>query len=261
MPAITSRQNPIVARFRTVARGDRSDRLLLDGPHLIEDALAAGVPVLEAATTGDAQEVSALAERLRKRAVPVSTVTAAVMRALSPVRSSSPIVAIAEARRAPGSRLYRGTPLIVIAVDVQDPGNIGAIIRVAEAGGATGVVCAGACADPFGWKALRGSMGSALRLPVLLHEDSGRAIDEARGHGCRIVAAVPRDGVPIFEVDLRGPSAIVVGGEGSGLSSSNLAAADQLVAIPMEAGVESLNVAVSAAVIIYEAHRQRAYAV
>ena len=260
MPAITSRQNPIVARFRTVARGDRSDRLLLDGAHLIEDALAAGVPVLEAATTGDAHEVSALAERLRKRAVPVTTVTAAVMRALSPVRSSSPIVAIAEARRASGSRLYQGIPLVVIAVDVQDPGNVGAIIRVAEAGGATGVVCAGACADPFGWKALRGSMGSALRLPVLLHRDSRRAIDEAREYGCRILATVPRGGAPFFEIDLRGPSAIVVGSEGSGLSASEVAASDQTVAIPMAAGVESLNVAVSAAVIVYEARRQRAYA-
>jgi TrmH family RNA methyltransferase len=260
VPAITSRQNPIVARFRTVARGDRSDRLLLDGAHLIEDALAAGVPLLEAATTGDAHEVRALAERLRKRAVPVATVTPAVMRALSPVRSSSPIVAIAEARRVQGPRVYHGTPLVVIAVDVQDPGNVGAIVRVAEAGGATGVVCAGACADPFGWKALRGSMGSALRLPILLHPNGARAIDEARGYGCRIVAAVPRGGVPLFEVDLRGPSAIVVGGEGPGLSHHDTAAADELVAIPMEVGVESLNVAVSAAVIIYEARRQRAHA-
>jgi RNA methyltransferase, TrmH family len=261
VPAITSRQNPIVARFRAIARGDRADRLLLDGAHLIEEALAAGVSVLEAAMTGNADEVAALADRLRKHAVPLSTVTPAVMRALSPVRSSSPIVAIAEACRAEGPRVYGGTPLVVIAVDVQDAGNVGAIARVAEAGGATGVVCAGACANPFGWKALRGSMGSALRLPVSVHRESELAILEARRYGCRIVAAVPRGGTPLYDVDLRVPSAILVGGEGAGLSSSNLAAADQLVAIPMKEGVDSLNVAVSAALIVYEARRQRTYAV
>ena len=114
------------------------------------------------------------------------------------------------------SRIYGGTPLVLIALDVQDPGNVGAIVRVAEAGGASGVVCAGACADPFGWKALRGSMGSALRLPILVHRDSREAIDEARRHGCRIVATAPRGGRPLFDADLRGPIAVLIGGEGSG---------------------------------------------
>ena len=80
------------------------------------------------------------------------------------------------------------SPLVIIANDVQDPGNVGAIVRVAEAGGATGVVAAGACADPFGWKALRGSMGSALRLPVAIRDHADQAVAQARRHGCRIVA-------------------------------------------------------------------------
>src|SRR5262249_36962638 len=147
-------------------------------------------------------------------------------------------------------------PLVVIAVDVQDPGNVGAMARVAEAGGATGMIVAGATADPFGWKALRGSMGSSLRLPLAI-ADADAALGDARGRGCRILATVPRHGRAIHEVDLRGPIAVVVGGEARGLSPAIVDAADDRVSIPMDEPVESLNVAVAAALIVYEARRQR----
>jgi TrmH family RNA methyltransferase len=259
VPAITSRQNPIVARFRAVANGDHQDRLLLDGPHLVGEALAAGLRVHEAATDGrnDRADLMALVDELRRREVPVRTTSTAVIQALSPVRSASPIVAIADRPAAGEETIYRPPALVLIAIDVQDPGNVGAIVRVAEAAGAGGVVCAGTCANPFGWKALRGSMGSALRLPIAVLADSAAAIADARRHGCRIVATVPRDGRPLFECDLRGPLAVLIGGEGSGLSPRLFASADERVTIPMRPPVESLNTAVSAALIIYEARRQR----
>ena len=150
----------------------------------------------------------------------------------------------------------RGVPLIVVAVDVQDPGNVGAIVRVAEAAGATGIVAAGVSANPFSWKALRGSMGSALRLPIVAGVAAGEAVDVSRSGGCRIVAAVPRDGRPIVEADLVGPLAILIGGEGQGLPGPLVDAADERVTIPMQAPVESLNAAVTAALILYEARRQ-----
>lgn len=260
MPAITSRQNPIVSRFRETAKGERGDLLLLDGVHLIAEALGAGIHIREAAVMNVRNvrpEVANLAERLRARDVPVATVSASVMQALSPVRSTSPVVALAERPTIAAGRVYRDTPLVIVAIDIQDPGNVGAIVRVAEAGGASGVVCAGACADPFGWKALRGSMGSALRLPLLVHRDIREATDEARRHGCRIVATSPRGGRPVFTSDLRGPMAILIGGEGSGLAPSQVDAADERVMIPMQPPVESLNVAVTTAIIVYEAHRQK----
>ena len=271
VPAITSRQNPIVARFRAAARGESEELLLLDGVHLVTEALGAGIRMREAAMTREAAvtreaamtnvrpELAELAERLRTHKVPVAIVSAAVMQALSPVQSASPVVALAERPLATGRRVYGGTPLVIIAIDVQDPGNVGAIVRVAEAGGASGVVCAGACADPFGWKALRGSMGSALRLSILVHRDVHEAIDEARRHHCRIVATTPRGGRPLFDADLRGPIAVLIGGEGPGLAASHIEAADDRVMIPMQSPVESLNTAVSAALIAYEARRQRAH--
>ena len=146
-------------------------------------------------------------------------------------------------------------PLIIVAVNVQDPGNVGAIIRVAEAGGAAGVMISAASADPFGWKALRGSMGSALRIPVIRRGSVD--VDELRRLGFRIVATAPRGGHVVFDADLRGPTAILIGGEGPGLPPDVLAAADERVSIPMEPPVESLNAATTAAVMVYEARRQR----
>jgi RNA methyltransferase, TrmH family len=260
---ITSRQNPLVARFRDAARGDAGPVMLLDGAHLVFDAVAAGVAVQIAALTPSALEsgeLQPLVTALGEQGVEVAVVSAQVMDAISPVRSASAIVALAE--RPPAVRataLYsRASPLVVIAVDVQDPGNVGAIVRVAEAAGATGVVAAGASANPFGWKALRGSMGSALRLPVVAGVSAEDALADAREHGCRVVATVPRDGRPLFEAPLTRPLAILIGGEGRGLAAPIVAAADERVTIPMQAPVESLNAAVTAAVLLYEAGRQQA---
>jgi TrmH family RNA methyltransferase len=257
---VTSRQNAVVARFRDAARGE-PDVMLLDGPHLVADALATDVAIREALVAADAlddDEVNRLAMLLAGRGVPVMTATSAVMDAVSPVRSRSPIVALAARPALDASRVFAGrAPLVLIAADVQDPGNAGAILRVAEAGGATGVIAAGRSADPFGWKALRGSMGSALRLPVLRSPTPEAAVATAKAHGCRVVATVPRGGRSPYEVSLAGRVAVLVGGEGAGLPATIVAGADERITIPMQPPVESLNTAVTAALIVYEARRQR----
>jgi TrmH family RNA methyltransferase len=258
---ISSRQNPLVARCRAIARGDDPALLLLDGPHLVEEALAAGLRIEQAFVAvgeGDRQDIRTLVGRLERQGTAVAAAIGPVMAAISPVRSSSAIVALAERPRPTEDQLYAGpAPLLVIVCDVQDPGNVGAIARVAEAAGASGMIVAGASADPFGWKALRGSMGSALRLPIAVHAVAADAFAEARRHGCRLVATSPRDGQPLFGTDLTGPVALIVGAEGAGLPSSVLDQADVRLTIPMERPVESLNTAVTAALILYEARRQR----
>lgn len=256
---ITSRQNPLVARFRAAARGE-TELLFLDGAHLVAEALNAGVRLHEAviaATATSRPEIFALTAQLTTQGVALAAASAVVMSAISPLRSPSPIVALAERPAGDETRAYRGTPLLIVAVDVQDPGNLGAIIRVAEAGGASGVIAAGACADPFGWKALRGSMGSALRLPILLRPDPAAAVDDARRQGCRILATVPRTGRSMFDANLTRAVAILIGGEGQGLPASLVDAADERMTIPMHEPVESLNAAVSAGLVVYEARRQR----
>jgi TrmH family RNA methyltransferase len=257
---ITSRQNPLVARFRTAARGDIGGVLLLDGAHLVGDARAAAVTFQLAAVTPAAVEqpdVRTLVDALAGDGVEVITVSASVMDAASPVKTPSGIVALAERPAMEIDRLYAGAAFVLIAIDVQDPGNLGAIVRVAEAAGATGFVAAGGSANPFGWKALRGSMGSALRLPIASEISADEAVTEARRRGCRVIAAVPRDGRPVFDADLTGPIAVLIGGEGQGLSSAITGAADDRITIPMQPPVESLNAAVTAALLLYEARRQR----
>lgn len=262
VPRISSRQNPIVGRFRDAARGTAPGAILLEGAHLLADALDAGVQIEVAAVSAEAEGRAGTADLLRRldrAGVEVAPVTAAVAEALSPVRSASGVVALARRPETDPRRVFASaSPLVVVAADVQDPGNLGAIVRVAEAAGASGVIGTASGADPFGWKALRGSMGSALRLPVARMPSTPDAVAAARVAGCRIVATVPRGGRAPSEAGLSGPAAILIGGEGPGLPDAVVDEADERVTIPMAPPVESLNAAVTAALMLYEARRQRA---
>ena len=257
---ISSRQNALVKTFREVARGDPS-RGLLDGWRLIREAMAAGIDIDTVAVAQKIERESdamLLAELEMRSGARVVTVTPNVMDAISPVHSPSGAVAIVRRREARFDDLVKPAPaLVIVAVDIQDPGNAGAIVRAAEAGGATGVVFAGDSADPWGWKALRAAMGSTFRLPASRHRDLMTACRQLRGHRVSLVASVPSGGASMDVVDLRGPTAVLVGGEGGGLSAAVIALADSSISVPMRPPVESLNVAVASAVLVYEARRQR----
>jgi RNA methyltransferase, TrmH family len=263
MRSLSSRHHPLVAACRALARpGARNDhRILLDGPHLVTDALAADLSIETVAFTArasSAPEAARLIERLSMTPAELVQVTDSMMAAMSPVSSPSGIVAIAARPVSSLDRVLAAAPaLVVSAVDVQEPGNVGAVVRAAEAGGATGAIFCGASADPFGWKALRGSMGSALRLPVASDLPLEHALAAARAAGLRVVATVPHGGEPPEAIDWREPTLLLFGGEGPGLSDDVLAAADARVSIPMRPPVESLNVAVAAALLVYEAARRR----
>ena len=181
-----------------------------------------------------------------------------MLAAVSPLRSPSGVVALTHHRPADAARAFAGGGIVLAAAGVQDPGNLGAIIRAADAAGGGGVLVTEGSADPFGWKALRGAMGSTFRLPVV---DVGAATDTiaaARAHGAGVLAAVPRGGVPLHECDLSGSWLVLIGGEGGGLPGGTSELADARVTVPMRPGVESLNAAVAAALLAYEARRQRA---
>jgi TrmH family RNA methyltransferase len=255
---ITSRQNPIVRRFRAAAAGP-GDSVLLDGAHLIEEALAASVPIeLVAMDENASSDVAALVRRAETAGARGISVPSNVLAAMTPVRQPSGIVAIGRRHEKSLAEALAGAPQMVLMLDeVQDPGNVGAIVRTAEACGATGVVAGHGTADPMGWKALRGSMGSIFRLPVALRQSLPEAVGAARAMGIEILAAVPRDGVLLPDCDLRRPVAVLLGGEGAGLPDSLVALATRLT-IPIRRPVESLNVATAAALIVYEAQRQRA---
>ena len=261
MEQISSRQNPLVKRVRALAneRGTDGD-VLLDGAHLIEEALASSVELRLVLVAHDAMDgpLGALAARAAARGARVLALGPTVAAAVSPVRSPTGIVAVAALQPRPVDSILQRAPQLLLVLDhVQDPGNVGAIVRAAEGCGATGLVAGPGTADPFGWKALRGSMGSAFRLPIARAEELAEPLTRAKRAGVRVFAAVPRGGTPLHQANLAGPSAFVLGGEGAGLSHTILDAADEAITIPMLGRVESLNVSVAAALVLYEAFRQR----
>lgn len=253
-----------VKRYRELARTPtkhgRERELLLDGSHLLFEARASGLAVESAAFERDAltdPSVRALAEQLAAEGADVFIVSRKVLESMSPVKTPSGVIGIARRSMATLEQVLAGSqPLVVVAHDVQDPGNVGGIMRTAEAAGATAFVVSAATADPFGWKALRGSMGSALRLPIARAEIGG-TLQAMRAARIRTIALVPRGGQAFFNIDFRTPVALFLGGEGAGLPEVVSPQVDQLISIPMHAPVESLNVGVAAALVLYEAFRQR----
>ncbi len=262
MRTISSRQNEVVRAVRDlVASPDASGRrVLVDGPHLVAEALAAGlvVPLAAVSAHGAASpEIAALADRLDRSGARLVAVTGQILASMSPVRTPSGIVAVVE--RQPASLDALCVPsdaFLLVAVDVQDPGNVGAILRVAEAAGATGAIVAGASANPFSAKAVRGSMGSVLRLPVTTARTSEVA-GRFRAAGVRAIGATVSGGALPDAVTWRGRVALVLGGEGGGLPADVLAWCDATVSLPMQAPVESLNVAVAAGILAYHARSAR----
>jgi len=255
---ITSRQHPLVKEFRDLARG-AGPLMLLDGWHLLDEAAQARVAVEKIAICGPPTEKeSAVVDRLRRAGAQVVEVSGSVLNALSPVSSPTGVVASARIPAVSSASMLAPAPaLILAAAGLQDPGNAGAIIRSAAAAGATGVVLDESSADPWGWKALRASMGSAFQIPVVRSRALTALVEDWRRGGVRIVATVPRGGVSMYEVDFTHPTAVLLGGEGPGLPDALAAAADTRATIPMHGNIESLNAAVAAALMLYEAQRQR----
>jgi TrmH family RNA methyltransferase len=261
---ISSRHNPVVAAFRALATtpDPAGRRVLLDGAHLVGEALDAGldfeVILVAASRRAGATEAGRLSRELEQRGLPVVEADDRAFDASSPVRSPSGIAAIALRTAADPRWLCDRPDAFVLVLDgVQDPGNVGALLRSAEAGGVTGAFVTGASANPFSWKALRGSMGSALRLPVVTGLTADRVMNEMRQAGMRTIASVVRGGSDPDGVSWRGAVGLWIGGEGAGLSDELVERCDEQVTIPMAAQVESLNAAVAGALLVYAARRQR----
>lgn len=150
-----------------------------------------------------------------------------------------------------------GSPLLLLLEDIQDPGNVGTILRTAEAAGVSGVFLSGKCADLFQPKVIRATMGSVFRVPFCVEEDLCETAMWLRAQGICLYAAALEGSESFFSNSYAEACAFLIGNEGRGLSEELLARADHRVRIPMSGRVESLNAAVAAAVFLYETKRQR----
>lgn len=262
---ITSRQNAVIKACRALARERNGDRVLLDGAHLIEDARDAGI-AFEAivASRGFAASQASLLATLESRA-PVYVAADDVLETASPVRTPGGIVAIARLPLAPVTTALpehapegsQYVPAMAVAlVDVQDPGNAGAVVRSVEAAGGTGVVACGSTSDLRGWKALRAAMGSAFRVPLAETSIDG-LIADARAAKVRVIASTLDAAVDMRDITWTEPFVLLVGNEGRGLDPALAQRAQLRVRIPMFGKLQSMNAAMSATVILFEAQRQR----
>ncbi len=252
--------NPRLRRLRKLTARSRAraeaGAFVIDGPRLVGDALDAGVAVRE--IYGDDAELDDL---LRNRSIDPRTevfrVDAEVLAPILDPVSPRPLAAVAAMPTSDPSSVPAAIGPILIAVELGDPGNLGTVMRTAEAAGIGGVLIAGRSVDRFSPKVVRASAGSIFRLPVAAADDPVGLIDDLRAAGRPVVASVVTPDAPAHDgVDLTG-AAILLGNEPNGLAPEVVAAADAVVTIPMAAGVESLNVAAAAAVLCFEAARQR----
>jgi len=261
---LSSRANPLYKRLRALKQRSASGSLcLVEGPKLALEALGAGLRLVEAAASPHAETTAAgaraLAE-LRARGVPLRRMAEALLASLSETGTSQGLVALAERPSFEAERVFgpgSAAPLVLVVDAVQDPGNLGALLRSAEAAGATGALLTTGCADPLSWKALRGSMGSAFRLPHVTGLTIADALARLAARGVAVYATAADGDRRYDEADLRGPVAVVVGREGAGLSAVVQASAAARLRIPLAEPVESLNVGVAAALVLFEAARQR----
>jgi len=260
---LTSRENRWLSRFRVALRRSPLDdgTVGLEGPHLVEEALRSRLPI-EALLVS--QSASGYLDRLASR---VSSSTRLLrtpdrlFAAVSATETPQGIAALTRPRVASFDDFVRGLPFVLVLVGIQDPGNVGTILRSAEAFGASGVITTAAgslgTAHPYSPKALRASAGSALRLPLLPGLSISIALAQLRVAGLRLYATSVSEGTPPASADLRSPSAILIGNEGAGLPPEVERSCDLLLRIPLASGVDSLNAAVAASVLLYESSRQR----
>lgn len=238
----------------------RRGRTLVEGVREIGRAVDADVP-LEALwiAPGLASDAGrALAERVERRGVPIVEVADAPFARLSRRQAPDGLVAVARPSVRTLDTFDPGpSPLLLVAVGVEKPGNLGALIRSADAASAAGVIVVGdAGTDPWNPGVVRASMGSVFALPIVV-ADAEATIAWAADRAVPLVATSPAAEAEIWDADLAGPVAVVLGPEHEGLSARWLTAADARVRVPMSGAADSLNVSVTGALLLFEAMRQR----
>lgn len=254
MNTITSTKNPLIQTakgLQSKAARDASGLFLCEGEHMVAEALRAAPQSVAALFVDDTQ-----AERFAPLLMqaPASAATYAVpphvLAALSQVKTPQGVAAMVQTP--PMAALAALGPRVVLLEAVQDPGNVGTILRTADAAGFTGCILTDGCADPLNPKALRATMGSVFRVPLHWAADAPAAARALAAQGYAVVAAALNGDDFYARPPLPPRVCLLVGNEGAGLSDAAKAAATHMYRLPMRGGAESLNAAVAAAVFMYE---------
>jgi TrmH family RNA methyltransferase len=235
-----------------------------EGAELIRTALDAGAPVESVYVSPDGagdRATQEVCDRASAAGIRVFPLAAGVLERVADTVTPQPLLAVLPMLEEPAGDVWAGRrapwSLVVVMVDVRDPGNAGTVLRAADASGAQAVVFAGDSVDPYNPKTVRASAGSLFHLPVGVRSDAASVATELSAAGFRTVATVVRDAEDYARLDWSVPTALFLGNESSGLDPELCRALDGSLAIPMAGHAESLNVGVACAVVCFEALRQR----
>jgi TrmH family RNA methyltransferase len=261
---ITSRDNALVKHARAVRDGRVRELIFVEGIRLCEEAVNASLAIQDVICSeklaGDERGVRLL-DDLKSVSRQTTFVSPSVFASISDTKTPQGILALASRPETDRSALIRNAleaPLIVIMHRINNPSNAGAILRASEAAGTSAAILTEGTTDIFSPKALRGAMGSSFRLPLWTGARFQEALDWCVEHRIHTVCADLRAERTHTEINWVRPSALILGAEATGLTTAEMLAADEAMRIPMREPVESLNVAVAAAIVLYEAARQRA---
>jgi TrmH family RNA methyltransferase len=261
--AISSPANPLLKVFRhALAEGTTHQGwLAVEGPHLVEEALRAERATVQSVivAAGASREFRNLLIRVPSQAEVVE-VPDRLFRQVAATESPQGIAALVELQiRNLDDSLARPDALLIVACGLQDPGNLGTIVRSAQAFGATALVTLHETVGPFNPKAVRASAGAVFHLPIFTGEKARQLFTRLRQAGMRIVATDRHSPSKIMDADLHGPVAILIGREAAGIAPEIAAEADMRVSIPIRPGMDSVNAATAASIFLYEAARQRRF--
>ncbi|MEL6384740.1 MAG: RNA methyltransferase [Cyanobacteria bacterium J06626_18] len=257
---LISSKNPWVKQLRKLHQSKyrrSQQQFLLEGTHLVQEALATQHPLVAACATPawQARHLQ-LWNQLQAYSERQELVSAEVMDAIASTATPDGVVAIAPQQ--PLSALPTATPQLgVVLENLQDPGNLGTLIRTAAAVGSDGLWLSDNSVDPTHPKVLRASAGQWFRVHKQVLPDLSAQLLTWKDKGCQVLATAADGTVPYWDIDFTQPTVLLLGNEGGGLSSATLSTATQVISIPMAVAVESLNVSIAGAVILFEALRQR----
>ncbi len=267
MTPTLDRRHPTIRRLRAL-RGDPARResesvFVAEGIHLVQEALASGSRlelIVVSPRLAGGEEGRALLAAIRRAAATCHETSDSILESIQDTRSPQPVLALVCRPEWPtdaGLDSSGAPPLIGVACGVQDPGNLGSLIRTLHAAGGTACFVTDGTASPFHPRAVRASMGSIFRLPVHTERTSASLLDRLRHSGVTSIGTASGGDTDYTACDMRRPVALFFGAEGAGLPHDLLSALDQTLRVPMHAEVESLSVGAAAAVMLFEVARQR----
>jgi len=260
---LTSDQNPKVKYFHSLKNKKTrraSAKFIVEGIHLVREALQSGSAerIIYGENILKTAEGKELLGRIISSDIPNEEASEKIIGYLSDVETPQGIIASVMPKVCDLGDLFDAPdPLIVVACGIQDPGNLGTMIRTADAAGCTGIILSEGTVDPYNDKAVRASSGSIFHLNIVKIDDIIELVSALKRRGVKIISAVVGAEKDLYSSDLRGPVALMIGSESKGLPSDIERYSDETVSIPMVGRAESLNAAVSCAVLLYEALRQR----